>query len=326
MLVKVTIVSAFVICVLIHATSQVYLPSDIRITEVQDYPPCYKEGLTWGSESIDALPAIESAFACQAACVNTPNCSGFTWYDLSSPVIPKVCNLYDTINEETPCTSCVSGPASCTCSSEFACVVSGTNLLDIIVHVRSEMECLMECAAMSDCSIYTWYDQASLTLTNECFLFSSCEEVDLATEGSHSGPVECGSSTTPTTAEPTTSSEVATTTQSGTTGAVSCEVPENPSNGTFDCFSTDSYLVCDLLCDPGYATGYRSRTQCHGGSWSFLPVTMVCETTVLLVTGGDMEQARAELYSTDGSNSCSLSNLLIVSTTTQYNMLMVMSL
>ena len=35
----------------------------------QDYPPCYQEGVTWATQSIDALPGTESAFACQAACI-----------------------------------------------------------------------------------------------------------------------------------------------------------------------------------------------------------------------------------------------------------------
>ena len=130
--------------------------------------------------------------------------------DLSSTVIPKVCNLYEDTEDVIPCTSCVSGPVSCTCSSEFACVVSGTNLLDIVAQVGTEMECLIECASLSDCLFYTWYDQTSMTLTNECFLFSSCEEVDLENVGSHSGPVNCGSSTPHTTVETTTSFDLVT--------------------------------------------------------------------------------------------------------------------
>jgi len=297
MLMKVNALSAFVLCCVVHHAVS------------QDYPPCYQEGLTWASQSIEALPATDSAFACQAACINTSNCSGFTWYDLASPLIPEVCILYENTEDVIPCSSCVSGPASCTCSSEFACVVSGTNLLDIVAQVGTEMECLIECASLPDCLFYTWYDQTSMILNHDCFLFSSCEDVDLETAGPHSGPVNCGSSTPHTTGETTTSSDLVTTTETGTTGATSCELPENPSNGVFDCLFDDSYLTCDLLCDPGYATVHRSHTQCHGGFWSHDPVNMFCETTLLLVAGGEFERIQAELYSTDGSSSCNLSDL-----------------
>ena len=122
----------------------------------QSYPSCYQEGVTWTHTGLLAgIPSVESPYICQANCSVTPACSSFTWYDQTSPLTPEVCILYETTEEEADCPTCVSGPASCTCSSEYACVVSGNNLLGITGHVNTELECLVECFTTPDCSVYT---------------------------------------------------------------------------------------------------------------------------------------------------------------------------
>ena len=270
------------------------------------YPLCYRDGLTWEhSGALSVISGVESALACQTSCIGTSSCSSFTWYDPTSSLTPHLCILYEYTEEEVPCASCVSGPSSCTCSSEFACVISGDNLIEVVVHVPTEMECLIECASVPDCHVYSWYDQTAVVFANDCFLFSSCDEVDQDKAGSHSGPVDCDISTTAT-EETSTSSEINTTSQIKTTPVTLCNIPENPKNGEFNCFSSDPILFCDLLCDPGFAAKYRSRTQCHDEFWSLAPEKMLCEESILLVTGGELEQNRAELYSTDGNHSCSL--------------------
>jgi hypothetical protein len=86
--------------------------------------------------------------------------------------------------------------------------------------------------------------------------------------------------------------------------------PESHPNGAFDCFVSNSLLICDLLCDPGYAVKHGSQTSCAGGFWQRESSEMICLSSILLVTGGSMEGKEAELYSTDGSLTCSLSSLL----------------
>ena len=255
------------------------------------------------------------------------SCSSLTWYSMSSPLLPQLCILYKSTEEEESCPTCVSGPASCTCSSDYACAISDGNLLDLLPQTMSEMECMMGCVSAPGCLVYTWYDQMATVLTNDCLLFLSCPEVDSECIGCHSGPQYCAGKTTETTepAETTTqhgttepaktttqhgtSETPETSTQHGTTVPTTCKGPEIHQNGAFDCFVTDSLLICDLLCYPGYAVKHGSRTSCTNGFWQREPSEMICESSILLVTGGSMERKEVELYSTDGSLTCSLSSL-----------------
>ena len=222
------------------------------------HPACYQEGITWQhSDILEAIPDSESAFACQTSCMTSSSCSSFTWYSMLSPLTPQLCILYESTQVEVSCPACVSGPASCTCSSDYACAISDGNMLDLLPKTMTEMECMMDCISVPGCHMYTWYDQMATIFTYDCFLFSSCPEVDLECVGCHSGNKDCTATTTGT-LEPT----AETSTQPGTTLPTTCRGPESHPNGSFDCFLTQSLLTCDLLCDPGYALmGFGAENQ-----------------------------------------------------------------
>jgi len=177
----------------------------------------------------------------------------------------------------------------------------------------SEMECMVTCASTPGCQVYTWYNQLAAVFTYNCFLFSSCPQVDFDCKGCFTGPSDCTSTTTGTTGTSGTDGTSGTTgttesflTTEQTVSPTNCETPEDPKSGLFNCFPSEAAIICDLLCDPGFSVKYSSQTTCNDGTWIRQPENMICEPSLLLVTGGTQEQNRAELYSTDGSLSCSL--------------------
>ena len=174
-------------------------PMDCSDTEVilPDYPLCFDIGLTWSEEMSRGVPNITSTNICQDMCNADSECIKFSWFNALSQPYKNFCEFYpEHVSEPTtPCSNCISGPSTCTCSTSVeACDTSQNLVLDIVRHVDTEVKCQDLCARREDCSWYTWYSGAPLTMT--CILLEGCEH-RTSCQGCYSGPVTCQNVPTP---------------------------------------------------------------------------------------------------------------------------------
>ena len=127
----------------------------------------------------------------QAACGANPNCSAFTWLSSENSHTPLFCFLFHSTSSLTSCSDCISGPVSCTCSSNTGCQVVGDNVIDVANEVSEEVMCQDLCASNHLCTFYTWYDETHAPPFT-CILFSDCSVEDDTCSGCFSGPPHCG--------------------------------------------------------------------------------------------------------------------------------------
>ena len=88
----------------------------------------------------------------------------------TSPADCQVCSFEDTLPDgscasststELPCTSCVSGPALCSCSSEGECQAEDDNVVDQFSGVALEQECAALCLENNLCEFFTYFGDNS---------------------------------------------------------------------------------------------------------------------------------------------------------------------
>ena len=97
---------------------------------------CLKPNITWLSVDIlDSVNQVPDPYLCQTICVDTEDCAAFTWTTADNQQIKLHCFLFGSIANQTSCEECVSGPDSCTCSTEVACEVGEDNIVDEIFDV-----------------------------------------------------------------------------------------------------------------------------------------------------------------------------------------------
>ena len=59
----------------------------------------------------------------------------------------------------------MSGPDSCTCSTEVACQDDAGNIVEEMADVETEAECQKNCQDNLSCMFYTWRNGATFPLT-----------------------------------------------------------------------------------------------------------------------------------------------------------------
>ena len=163
-------------------------------------PSCFKPNVTWLSGDIlNVQRPVADPFLCQTICGDTEQCVAFSWTTSNNAQFELECFLFSSISNQTSFHECISGPASCTCSSELACHGGDDNIVDQILAVQTEAECQNLCFEDSSCGFYTWHNAGSFP-PYFCVLINLCENT-VPCQGCFSGPPECShevSSTTPT--------------------------------------------------------------------------------------------------------------------------------
>ena len=150
---------------------------------------CLKPNISWVSpDMLDALHPVADPYQCQAICRNTKGCTAITWTTVDNR-LKLHCFLFASISNKTSCEECVSGPASCTCSSDVACYGDESNIVKEIISVNTATECQNHCRNNPLCMFFTWQNADSFP-ANFCVLLSSCEKTGPC-YGCHSGPTEC---------------------------------------------------------------------------------------------------------------------------------------
>jgi len=171
-------------------------PGDCTDTDIilAEYPLCFNIGMTWSEETSRGIPNITSPYLCQDMCRADSNCTSFSWYNTLSQPHQNFCEFYpEQVSEPTtPCSNCISGPSTCTCSTfdYQTCDTSQELVHDIVQNVNTEVECQDLCARREDCSWYTWYSGAGVPLTMTCLLLEGCEH-KISCQGCYSGPDNC---------------------------------------------------------------------------------------------------------------------------------------
>ena len=151
---------------------------------------CLKPNHTWLSfDILDIEQPVSDPYLCQAICVDTEECTAFTWTTADNQQFKEDCFLFGQASNQTICEECVSGPASCTCSTEAACEDAGDNIVDQIVAVSAEADCQNYCLENLSCKFYTWHSADSFPAYT-CVLLSSCVDT-VSCQGCFSGPSEC---------------------------------------------------------------------------------------------------------------------------------------
>ena len=162
---------------------------------------CLKPNQAWLSDNIlDTYQPVSDPYLCQAICAATDDCTAFTWTSEHNPQLQLFCFLFSTTYNQTSCQECVSGPVSCTCSSEVACPGDAGNTLDVIEDVLTEAECQDDCLENPECMFYTWYNGNSFP-AHVCIILSSCEGT-VPCHGCFSGTPECSQQLSTTTSAP----------------------------------------------------------------------------------------------------------------------------
>merc|ERR1711990_573236 len=160
--------------------------SSSMMAQDDPYPACYQFFSTWNQVYENASTGIHSDIAsaqsCQLLCVEDEDCVAFSWHFGSDQFDENTCQLFSEIGEETSsCADCVSGPKSCTCSSDVACSVDAEYLVHLQLEVSLEEECQDLCVADPECSWYSWYSSTGDPFQNACAMLSKCvgrQEVD----------------------------------------------------------------------------------------------------------------------------------------------------
>ena len=173
----------------------------LGLTLSQASGSCLHPNMTWVSEDIlDSVHPVETPYQCQAICVDTEGCAAFTWTTADNQQLQLHCFLFGSTGNQTSCQECVSGPQSCTCSTEVACEAGEDNIVDELFNVQTEAECQNHCQESSSCLFYTWYSHNSFP-ASYCILLSSCEDT-APCQGCYSGPQECSHQISTTTNTP----------------------------------------------------------------------------------------------------------------------------
>merc|ERR1711942_425794 len=168
----------------------------LGLTLSQASGSCLHPNMTWVSEDIlDSVHPVETPYLCQAICVDTEGCAAFTWTTADNQRLKLHCFLFGSKDDQTSCQECVSGPESCTCSTEVACEADEDNIVDEIVGVHTEADCQNYCLESSPCLFYTWQSNISLPAYS-CILLSSCEDT-VPCRGCYSGPQGCSQPSLP---------------------------------------------------------------------------------------------------------------------------------
>merc|ERR1712037_698812 len=175
------------ITILLLTSSSILLLAMSSRAMAQDdpYPACFQFFSTWNQATIGIHSDIASAQSCQLLCVETEDCVAFSWHFGSDQFDENTCQLFSEIGEETSgCADCVSGPKSCTCSSDVSCSVDAEYLVHLQLEVSLEEECQDLCVAEPDCSWYSWYSSAGDPFQNTCALLSKCVDRQEVSDGS----------------------------------------------------------------------------------------------------------------------------------------------
>merc|ERR1712013_346721 len=137
---------------------------------------CLHPNMTWVSVDIlDTVLAVPDPYQCQAICVDTEGCAAFTWTTADNQELELHCFLFGNIGNQTSFEGCVSGPPSCTCSTEVARHDDAENIVDEIAAVETEAECQRNCQKNMTCMFYTWHNGATFP-PYYCVLMSSCHD------------------------------------------------------------------------------------------------------------------------------------------------------
>merc|ERR1711970_232091 len=162
---------------------------------------CLKPNITWLSVDIlDTLHPVGDPYQCQAICGGTEGCAAFTWTNADNQRIKLHCFLFSSVANQTSFDNCVSGPDSCTCSSEVACQNDAENIVEEMADVETEAECQRNCQDNRSCMFYTWSNGATFP-PHYCVLLSSCEDT-VPCHGCYSGPQECSQQISTTSSTP----------------------------------------------------------------------------------------------------------------------------
>ena len=156
-----------------------------------DLSSCFTENSTWiSSDIIDTFEPVDDYNECQQLCTDHHNCSAFTWTSEENHHTKLFCFLFGVTGTVTTCEHCISGPQSCTCSTESACSAQEENVIDVVNGVIEEVDCQSLCSSNTSCSLYTWYDSTSFP-SYTCILLTSCAERDNNCSGCFTGPPDC---------------------------------------------------------------------------------------------------------------------------------------
>ena len=94
----------------------------LLVTAGQASGSCLKPNISWVSQDhLDTLHPVPDPYQCQAICGDTEGCAAFTWTTAENQEEELLCFLFSSVANQTSFDECVSGPDSCTCSSEVAC-------------------------------------------------------------------------------------------------------------------------------------------------------------------------------------------------------------
>ena len=126
------------------------------------FPSCLTANTTWDSSLITSFtPNIPTPELCQQICVDSPPCQAVTWASSDASPFPLSCYTFSTTTSELPCTHCVSGPTSCSCSSEGQCQAEDDNIVDTFSGVALEQECSALCTENGLCQFFTFFGDDS---------------------------------------------------------------------------------------------------------------------------------------------------------------------
>jgi len=226
---------------------------------------CLTENMTWlSSDIMDVVQPVASPYLCQDLCGGTEECQAFTWTTEANMGIKSACFLFATTSNQTSCSDCLSGPRTCTCSSEVACQAEEENIVEIRPGVATEGQCQNICLETSSCMFYTWHDATSFP-SYTCILLSSCDDTSVCS-GCYSGPPECSSQLRPTTPAPAEEAIL-----------LSGGVDSNDYLTSVEVFSPSTGKSCSLPSLPDWRTSHtmNSLLVCGGYYWD---TTTTCLT------------------------------------------------
>ena len=156
-----------------------------------DIPTCYKEDVSWTSPDIlDILVPVPDPSQCQVICQDVAGCTAWTWTSAENLDAKLHCILFQSVGNKTSWQESVSGPVSCTCSSQYACTADEENELEVVTNVEEEIQCQSLCSDNISCKFFTWYDSSSF-LAFTCFLLRTCDKIDDACTGCFTGLPVC---------------------------------------------------------------------------------------------------------------------------------------
>ena len=124
-----------------------------------NYSTCFTENIMWMDEMSGSIVNVTSADDCQQLCVqNKQKCSFFSWSGPFSSPYRNMCWLYQYNTKPTESIGSISGPMSCTCSTEHTCMLHADLIVGIIEPVDNEVECQYDCRYEEACHFYSWFD------------------------------------------------------------------------------------------------------------------------------------------------------------------------